>query len=364
MAIRVGILSTANIANKNVRAIGEAEAIEVVAVASRSLEKAQAFASKHGIPTAFGSYDELLACAEVDAVYIPLPTTMHKEWVTKAAQAGKHVLCEKPVAISTEELKEMLTACKENNVVWMDGVMFMHQDRVVKVQETIKEHGPITYLMSGFSFAADEEFLTTNIRVSSKLDFFGALGDLGWYCIRATLMANEWQVPSRVTTHVHKSNPGNVPLDSTSMLFYDDGRMATFHTSFMHGFRQWLDMAGKWGRIKVDDFVIQKTSAGCEFTVVEEPHLEDDHRRVEQRVSTQEVAGCGEVEMWSRFSRLIRNKRDGKQSESGDVRETEKFWCDVSVSTQAVLDACYASAYSNGEAVDVDVNVVQTQQAQ
>src|SRR5699024_3099596 len=112
--VRWGIMSTASIAQHSVIAGSqESERNEVVAAASRSLEKAQAFAKSQGIPNAFGSYEALLENPDIDAVYIPLPNHLHKTWTIKAAEAGKHVLCEKPIALDETEAQEMVQACEE-----------------------------------------------------------------------------------------------------------------------------------------------------------------------------------------------------------------------------------------------------------
>lgn len=123
--LRVGVMGTANIARKNIAAMGEASGVTVVAVASRSLERARLYAVENGLPAeaAVGSYEELLSDAGVDAVYIPLPTTMHLEWVLKAAEAKKHVLCEKPCACDSEQLHTMVEACCKAGVLLMDGVV-------------------------------------------------------------------------------------------------------------------------------------------------------------------------------------------------------------------------------------------------
>lgn len=146
--VRVGIISTAGIANKVVHTCQASPLLSVVAVGSRDENKAKEFATKHNITHHYGNYEvgkglqkrktdtqDVLNDPEVDVVYIPLPTSMHKEWTIKAAKKGKHVLyvitfqflflrCEKPVAATSEEVKEMIEACKENNVQFMDGVMW------------------------------------------------------------------------------------------------------------------------------------------------------------------------------------------------------------------------------------------------
>ena len=133
--LRVGIMGTANIARKNIAAIRVASGVEVVAVGSRSAARATTYAEENDLDPAtcacYGSYQELLDSPNVDAVYIPLPTALHAEWAPKAALAGKHVLCEKPLARDAAELQTILASFDENSgLVFMDGVMFMVRDTV------------------------------------------------------------------------------------------------------------------------------------------------------------------------------------------------------------------------------------------
>src|ERR1019366_6865417 len=123
-------------------------------------------------PVALGSYEELIVSKNVDAVYIPLPTGLRKDWVLRAATAGKHVLCEKPCGLSLADVLEMTDACKKNRVQFMDGVMFMHNPRLQQIREVLddgKSVGQIKRIMSVFTFATAEEFFGANIRVHSEL---------------------------------------------------------------------------------------------------------------------------------------------------------------------------------------------------
>src|SRR5882762_8997329 len=140
--VRWGILGTAQIARKNWKAIRNTGNSTVVAVASRNVARASEFiaecqseAPMDAPPTAFGSYEELLALKQVEAVYIPLPTGLRKEWVLRAAAAGKHIVSEKPCAPSVADLQEMIEACRRNRVQFMDGVMFMHSRRLEGMRE-------------------------------------------------------------------------------------------------------------------------------------------------------------------------------------------------------------------------------------
>ncbi|MGV3719306.1 MAG: Gfo/Idh/MocA family protein, partial [Actinomycetota bacterium] len=208
---RWGILGAAFIARKNWQSIRDAENATLTAVASRDLTRAQSFVDEcqaqvphEQKPEALGSYDELLARPEIDAVYIPLPTGLRKEWVIRAAQAGKHVLVEKPVGCNAADVEEILAACEEHQVQFMDGVMFMHGRRLQRLRAVVDQDvAPIRHIATQFSFLADSAFQQTNIRSHGKLEPLGCLGDLGWYNLRFTLWAMGEAAPVRVSGRIH-----------------------------------------------------------------------------------------------------------------------------------------------------------------
>src|SRR5437868_15360924 len=143
---RWGILGTAGIARKNWLAIRNAGNSALVAVASRDVERARRFIEECQAdvpltprPAACGSYQELLDRDDIDAVYLPLPTGVRKEWVLRAARAGKPVLCEKPCAVCAADLRDMLDACRDNGVQFMDGTMFLHSRRLPLLRQTLDD---------------------------------------------------------------------------------------------------------------------------------------------------------------------------------------------------------------------------------
>jgi len=134
--IRWGVISTANIGRAAVLpAIQASRNGELVAVASRDGAKAAEFAAQLGIPRSYGAYEELLAAADIDAVYIPLPNSLHREWTVKSAEAGKHILCEKPLALNPAECAEMADAARAHNVKLMEAFMYRFHPRTAKVLE-------------------------------------------------------------------------------------------------------------------------------------------------------------------------------------------------------------------------------------
>src|ERR1700744_6032785 len=207
--LRIGFMSTSGIGKKNWKAIFNSGNCVVSAVASRDVEKSRAYIkecqAEHAfeqLPEALGNYDALIESPNVDAIYIPLPTGLRRDYVLRAAKAGKHVICEKPCANSAAELEEMLAACEKHSVQFMDGVMFMHSPRLARVREGLDDGqsiGPIRRITSAFSFYPGEEFFSTNIRANGDLEPTGCLGDLGWYCIRFALWTMNWRLPQSVT---------------------------------------------------------------------------------------------------------------------------------------------------------------------
>eukprot|EP00043_Microstomoeca_roanoka_P000614 m.28220 g.28220 ORF g.28220 m.28220 type:complete len:357 (+) comp10415_c0_seq1:93-1163(+) len=356
MVLRVGIMSTAQIAGKVVEAIGDAKGVRVTAVSSRFEEKAKEFAENYDIPKAYGSYDEMLEDHEIDAVYIPLPSGMHGEWVIKTAKAGKHILCDKPTAKSADDLQKMLEACRDNNVLWMDGVMFMHHDRTPRILEEIKMRGPVEFVHSAFSFSAGEDFFSDNIRMHKELEPFAVIGDLGWYNIRAAMMAFNWEAPERVSAIIHRrAGPEQVASEVTGTLMWKNNRVSTFLCSFHHAFRQTLEMVGSWGLVRLDDIFVAREIHGTEFDVYTNTGHSEDHRTMSESRTNVTMPACYQVQnMWERFARLAKVGRE-ESDKSDNVLETWKFWSRVSLINQAVMDACSESASHDGKIVEVKI---------
>ena len=189
---RWGIMGTAGIADVVLPAIAAAPGAMVLACASRSLQKATAWAAERAIPRAYGSYQVLIDDAEVDIVYIPLPTTLHIEWVIKAAQAGKHVLVEKPVGLNLGQVQRMVEACRANSVQIMDAVHWMHNPRTPRFMAAVRDEiGPLRRINASFCFPAHrrEGFFEENIRTQADADPLGALGGEWCPCLLPACLA-------------------------------------------------------------------------------------------------------------------------------------------------------------------------------
>ena len=352
--LRWGILSTANIASKNWKAIHASGNSTVTAVASRSVDRGRDFirqcqseAAFETPPVALGSYEELLAARDVDAVYIPLPTGLRKPWVLRAAAAGKHVLCEKPCGLNAVEVQEMVEACRKNRVQFMDGVMFMHNPRLQRLREVLDDGasiGRIKRIMSIFTFCVGDDFFRANIRVHSDLEPTGCLGDLGWYCIRFSLWAMNWQLPRAVTGRIlsqrgNSLSPAPAATDFSGELIFNDEMSAGFYSSFLSEKQQWVDVSGTKGHFLVSDFVHPFSD--------HEPVFALNHREV--RVKCCDCAGphtdsrvpAQDVSMFRNFANQVR---------SGRLNED---WPDMALKTQQVMDACFESAKQGGALVEI-----------
>lgn len=289
MPVRWGIMGTATIADSVHQAMLDAPSAEPVAIASRTVEKAQAWGGERGIPKAYGTYGELLTDDDIDAVYIPLPTTMHLEWVVKAAEAGKHILVEKPVGVNEAEVAAMTAACTKAGVQFMDNVMFMHNERLAEIAAAMPEIGDVRRVTACAGFLAAQEFLegdSRDIRTQASADPLGCLGDVGWYNIRTIMFAKGWELPTYVTAHALDVNDEGVVLTMAGILGYDD-TIATFDCGFDAPRSQLAEIVGTKATISWDGFIGPDDPTKCSFTV---SVTGDPFRGEESSVNTTEVA--------------------------------------------------------------------------
>ena len=190
MPVRLGVLSTARINRPVIAAARASERVELVAVASRDQARADAYAEEHGIERAHGGYEALLADPDVDAVYISLPNSLHVEWSIRALEAGKHVLCEKPLDRRPERVEEAFDVAERAGLVLMEGFMWRHHPQTRLLEEIIRSGriGEPRVVLTRFSFPLDDP---ENVRMRPELDG-GGLMDVGCYCISAArLVAGE-----------------------------------------------------------------------------------------------------------------------------------------------------------------------------
>ena len=354
---RWGILSTAGIAMKNWHSIAASGNGQTVAVASRSVEKAQAFidACQASVPVphqvdAVGTYEELLSRDDIDAVYVPLPTGIRTEWVVRAANAGKHVMVEKPCGVTAADVQKMIDACNANNVQFMDGVMFMHSARMPEIRKVLDDGesvGRIRRIASQFSFCADDEWVSSNIRASSNLEPAGCLGDLGWYTIRMTLWAMNYEMPTEVCGRIlfgakRPDSPHEVPMEFQGELHFASGVSATFYNSFRGNHQQWVNISGTKGYVEIKDFVLPYFGNTVSFDVANHNfaadgcrfNMEKYLRSVSVREFSNNDANAQETNLFRNFSSLVLGGTP------------DSHWPEIALKTQKVLDAVLESAQS------------------
>lgn len=249
--LRWGIMGCAQIATGSVMpAIMDSRAGIIRAVASRGLEKSSAVAAEFGIEKAYGSYEELLEDREIDAVYIPLPNHLHREWVIRAAEAGKHVLCEKPIALNSQEATEMVDACNEAGVHLAEAYMYRHHPRIAQLQDIIAsgEIGELRTIRGTFTY--NDATDTTNIRFKSAWGG-GSLYDIGCYPLSAARLLFGAE-PEAVTVHA-KFSPehDNVDMMASGLVEFPGGLSLIFDCGMWAYNRQLLEILGTEGRIEV-----------------------------------------------------------------------------------------------------------------
>ncbi|MGH6815210.1 MAG: Gfo/Idh/MocA family protein [Hyphomicrobiaceae bacterium] len=246
--LRIGVLGSANIARMFCTSVAPSSAVVVSAVASRDKEKAVAFARDLRIPRAFGSYEELLADADIDAIYVPLPNSMHAEWAIRAAEAGKHVLCEKPIAVSAAEAKSMFEAARRNKVVLREGYPYMAQPQTAILRGWLVEGaiGRLRLIRSSFGGYFDNP---ANIRLNPTLGG-GALFDAGSYAVSLVRLVVD-ERPTRVHAAAEYGATG-VDLTTVATLAFQSGLLAQVSCSFATGYHRHALIAGDNGAIETN----------------------------------------------------------------------------------------------------------------
>jgi predicted dehydrogenase len=260
--VRWGILGVARINDRLLPAWRQAANAELRAIASRSADRAKAAAQAAGIPIAHGSYETLLADPEIDAVYIPLPNTLHADWARRAAEHGKHILCEKPLTTTTEEARELVDFCRAKNVKLMDGFMWPHHPRTARLRTLLDEGaiGQVLRVSSAFTFAL-QPLDQTNIRLQSDLGG-GSLLDVGCYPVYAIRWAFGAD-PVRV--YATARYVYDVDVEMSGILWLDDDRVGTFDCGFTMPYRGWLEITGTEGVVRVGDMWLPGSRAA--FTI-------------------------------------------------------------------------------------------------
>lgn len=327
--IRWGILSTANIGRKVVTpALQASRNGEVVAVASRDALQAEAYANNLGIGRSYGTYEALLADPEVDAIYNPLPNSLHKPWTIKALQAGKHVLCEKPLGLNAQECLDMHEAARQNERILMEAFMYRFHPRTERVLELLQSHalGDLRVVRTGFTFKVSNP---QDIRLQPNLGG-GSLMDVGCYCVNVgrTLLGRE---PIEAQAFAVWSEKG-VDKEMVGVLRFEGKVFLQFHCALNTARQEFVEVVGSDGRLKLESAFLP----GTEDAVIECVTGGAKHAQ-------ELVPGADEYQlMGEHFADCVLNGRKPRYSAL------------EAAANMAAIEALYRSAHNEGKPVNVE----------
>lgn len=265
--VRWGILSTAKIGRtKVIPGIQKSEASEVVAICSRNLENATAVAKDLGIPKAYGSYEELLADPDIDAIYNPLPNHLHVEWTLKAMEAGKHVLCEKPIGLDAADVQKLIDRCADYpQLKVMEAFMYRFHPQWVLAKKWVEEGavGEVKTIQSFFSYFNNDP---SNIRNQAGIGG-GGLMDIGCYCISFPRFIYEGE-PQRVVGLLDYDPNLKTDRMASGMLDFGGGKSSVFTCSTQLMSFQRCVILGAEGCIEIEIPVNAPADVPCRIKLI------------------------------------------------------------------------------------------------
>ena len=316
-------MGTARIARQIVRGIGQSHTSTVGAIASRTLPRAVEFAREHGIPKAFGSYDELLQSPEIDAIYAPLPNSMHAEWTIRALESGKPVLCEKPFAVSAAQAREMVAAARRTGNLLAEAFMYRFHPMYQTVLGLVDSGaiGRLIAIDSAFTFFLEDR---SEIPASAELAG-GSLMDVGCYCVNLSRMVAKTE-PSRVFAFERRTT---VDDSMVGALEFADGPLAHFECSIEASERCRVSITGTNGEIVLENAWV--------------PGEDDVEVLLRRGHEEQKIVAPGANSYRLEIEDFVRALR---------MREPLRWPPEDAVKNMAVIDALYESARL-GKAVDV-----------
>ena len=251
-SIRWGIIGNATIARKCViPAIFNSANGRIQALASRNPKKAEALATKYNIPQLYSHYGSVIEDKQVDAVYVPLPNHLHKEWTIKALEAGKHVLCEKPLACNAAEAMEMAQVASKNGLHLMEALMYRFHPRSRVIHQMVSQGkiGALRLVHVSFCFHIEEEILKKKENARLKKKGGGALLDVGCYGVSVA----RWMMgenPESVQAAAHFNSEG-VDIHSAGVLQFRNKGLATFEAGFISALQQTFSIVGETGSFEL-----------------------------------------------------------------------------------------------------------------
>jgi len=328
--LNIAVMGCASIAERSMMpAFLEVPDWNLVAVASRGRKKAEVFANQFNCEAVVG-YEKLLNRDDIDAIYMPLPTGLHHEWIIKCLDAGKHVLAEKPFA-SLQSMQNIIAACRENNVGFMDGTHFVHHPRTHQIRKQKADAiGWAWSVASAFQFNLTDK---GNIRYNPELEPMGAVGDAGWYNMRAAVeyLAPDAELES-ADAHLRRDTETGAAVSGSGVLRFTDGSTSTWNCGFDSGAVVMdLRVSGTRGSVNLDDFLSQSPDGSADYR----------HRvggwGPGSKSSTINVDSPlpGSALMFKDFATIVAEP---------SLREQ---WASASIRTQTLLDAVWQSAINN-----------------
>jgi predicted dehydrogenase len=299
--LRIGTLSTARIATPAlIEAAVSVPEVRVTAVAARDFARAEAFALRHGIAGAFGSYEEMLADPDIDAVYNPLPNSLHGPWTLKAIAAGKHVLCEKPFASNAEQAAQVAAAAADSGLVVMEAMHYRYHPLVQRLRELVAELGPVRRIQCWTNFVIEDP---EDIRYDYGLAG-GALMDGGCYaidCMRLLTGDGEPSVTGALSDPVTDS-PSSADRSMAVRLGLAGGATGWFESSFtMDGeFRADVHVSCRDGQVRMENFILahlgRVVATRDGSMIVDEPATSETTYAWQLRAFAAAISGGGGVE--------------------------------------------------------------------
>ncbi len=313
--LRIGVLGTARITRRLVPEMQATEGVLVTAIASRDASRAKWYAQQYGIQHAIEGYQSLIESDLIDAVYITLPPSLHKQWGVAAAEAGKHVLCEKPLVTSWAEFVELDEACRKHRVIWLDATAWLHHERTGAMRIALEHDlGTVKHITASVSFF--EPFQTDDHRLDAMLGG-GCLLDLGWYAAGLAV----WVKGELPTVEGALGSQKNGTWSRCSALLrWGDGTTASLNCGYDMASRKWFEVAGDERSLICDDFTRPWPDRPPRFWI---------HDR-SGSVTSVVKSGNQEIRMIERFRDVIRNPL------------SLKVWLRQAEMTQRVVDAWQA----------------------
>jgi len=327
-----GFVGTGSIAGSMARVLQSAPSGTLAAVSSRRLESAAAFADRFGARKAFDSWAEMADWDGIDAIYVATPTSVREEIAVAAAGQGKHVLAEKPFA-SLASLRNITAACRASGVTFMDGTHFVHHPRTVSIRSRLLELvGPPWSVDSAFQFSLPDK---SNIRYNPSLEPMGAIGDAGWYNMRAAVeyLSPEAQLQA-TTAFLRRDAETGAVVGGSGILVFTGGATSTWNCGFDSGAAVMdLRISGAVGSINIDDFLSQDPDNSARYLYRAGgwgPGAVRESVRIEAPLS-------GAAQMFEDFAAAVGDTNLGRR------------WMDATERTQELLDAAWQSALAQEE---------------